>query len=1011
VRGRSFGMIKLYLILLLFISFTINIPSSPEIDTVLFTSSSDVYSIDATVGSVNLNTSSISFSYSFEAPIISDFTMDSYTFTRIDVNNLKTIRKYNTPQLPYKSIQVLLPPNTNVDSINVHEDNNILSINHLIIPNSPSISSGFFNQFEFYRSAESIYQNIECYPSSSVENIGIQYFRGYAILLLNLYPIQYYPSNNELLCSSQIDITINLISSEQDNSLYRQLPTDEVLIKNKVENPGMISAYSQHLNPTISSIDNYQYVLITRSDLEPYFETFIRYKQDYITAKIVNLTYIYSFFSGNDYQEKIRDFIKYAYLNWGTDYVLLGGDINVIPYRGLWGHAIDHMGEVLHDENIPADIYFAGLDGTWDADGDNIFGENSSNSNQEEADFFAEVFVGRAPVENSVEVGTFINKVITYETSTKPSRIQLHQSGINTQNVPDSSIIPEKCSQWIPENYQVDKLYQVNEIITPSVWMDSFTNDALIIQHTGNGVENKYYLNWPTNAFTTSEASILENDFYPIHTSVACNSGSFEKDDCIAETLLLNPYGGPSACLFNSRKGFTSNIDAHAYSGEFIESQFYEIFVKNIEEIGRVNQYAKEFFASDAYTDNAYRWCYYTINLLGDPEMPVRETREDYLNSSFLYVNKSYQSNTAGWGITQFNSIQSAIDASSDWDTIYVHKGIYNEDIIIRKTINLVGENKTSTIIEGKSSSSTILISGNRVKVTGFTIKNEKYSQGSYRFLLSNSNYISISNCIISQGSIGVYSLASKNVFLVDNDFTTNQKGIFADINSNNLYITKNSFLIDVPFGYGLALLANANYVIENNSIISNQDFYNFTYGILADGISTIKYNTITNCHIGIWVTNGTHQILENTVTNNNFIGIYVQSSTFTVKDNIVSENGNYFINSNLYGYTLKPGGIIINGSRGGTSEVCHNVIDKNKGYGLFFDNHFSLPTKVHDNDFLNNAINAFFKNSHCSWFNNYWGRTRILPKLIVGYYKMQFGLVVPFIQVDFFPSTTLLNN
>ena len=50
-------------------------------------------------------------------------------------------------------------------------------------------------------------------------------------------------------------------------------------------------------------------------------------------------------------------------------------------------------------------------------------------------------------------------------------------------------------------------------------------------------------------------------------------------------------------------------------------------------------------------------------------------------------------------GGADYTSIQDAIDAASSGYTIYVYSGFYNEVVYIDKSINLIGQNKTNTII------------------------------------------------------------------------------------------------------------------------------------------------------------------------------------------------------------------------------------------------------------------------------------------------------------------------
>ena len=189
----------------------------------------------------------------------------------------------------------------------------------------------------------------------------------------------------------------------------------------------------------VDHADSYDYVIITNDELESSsgdytFQDLINWKnQKGVKATIDTKEQIENepayYWDGtygddceefNDTQAWIRNFIKDAYQNWGIKYVLLGGDYDpanessqIIPYRGFYGF-VPGQDEDYEDDNIPADLYYAAINGSWNSDLDDWWGEPG------EADLLAEVFLGRAPVDSEGELSNFVNKTITYERTNAP---------------------------------------------------------------------------------------------------------------------------------------------------------------------------------------------------------------------------------------------------------------------------------------------------------------------------------------------------------------------------------------------------------------------------------------------------------------------------------------------------------------------------------------------------------------------------------------------------------------
>jgi len=64
-------------------------------------------------------------------------------------------------------------------------------------------------------------------------------------------------------------------------------------------------------------------------------------------------------------------------------------------------------------------------------------------------------------------------------------------------------------------------------------------------------------------------------------------------------------------------------------------------------------------------------------------------------------------------GSSDYQTISAAIDNASSGDTIFVHHGIYYENITLNKTLNLYGSGEEDTIIFGNLSDSIVKINAN----------------------------------------------------------------------------------------------------------------------------------------------------------------------------------------------------------------------------------------------------------------------------------------------------------
>ena len=126
-------------------------------------------------------------------------------------------------------------------------------------------------------------------------------------------------------------------------------------------------------------------------------------------------------------------------------------------------------------------------------------------------------------------------------------------------------------------------------------------------------------------------------------------------------------------------------------------------------------------------------------------------TYEYYLEEpTVVWIDDDFNVSTPGWNITHFDKIQDGIDAVATNGTVYVSNGIYYENVVVDKTINLTGEHRKATAIDG-SGRDVIYVSSDWVNILGFTIQNG--SKGIYL----TTDHCHIFNNMVCHNGYGVY--------------------------------------------------------------------------------------------------------------------------------------------------------------------------------------------------------------------------------------------------------------
>lgn len=191
-----------------------------------------------------------------------------------------------------------------------------------------------------------------------------------------------------------------------------------------------------------------------------------------------------------------------------------------------------------------------------------------------------------------------------------------------------------------------------------------------------------------------------------------------------------------------------------------------------------------------------------------------------------------------------FSTVQAAIDHASTGDTVFVRKGIYNETLVVNKTISLIGEDRENTIIDAqKAKCQVILLQGNHITFANFTLGNNGYGPPTYKYWIpqngegiginidynSNNNLVTNNN-IISSAYQGIYLDTSKYNSIIGNTIINSFEGIHIYGVENT--IVNNTFSnVETSIGFETKYLVWGDRTIENpyelakdNSIQGNQN-------------------------------------------------------------------------------------------------------------------------------------------------------------------------------------------
>jgi len=397
----------------------------------------------------------------------------------------------------------------------------------------------------------SIYNSCQIYPTESFTYStggGLNNNEHVTFLSVKCYPVCYSPGLNKIYYSNDIEIEV-------------------------VYNP---PSHSVNYN------GDYDLVIIAPSKFENLLNELVEHKNNYGVNTLLKTTEeIYSEYSGYDNPEKIKYFLKDSVEEYGIEYALIVGDIDLVPIRyssfEAWG-----------EEDLPTDMYYADLYNSegdflnWDSNGNKKYGEwDWRDGPIDEIDLHPDIKIGRLPCRNKIEVLITLNKIIDYETNSNGATwlnkiILMGGDTFPNHGVIEGEVVTEEISQEM-STFESIKLWTSTGNFRPLKINSAITQGACFVSYSGHGYVNGFGTSPPhederIQYYTAYTIGMFNTKKYPVIFFDACSTAELDykiggiKYPCFAWYLIKKPIGGAIATIGSTRVAYT-HVDYQGIHG------------------------------------------------------------------------------------------------------------------------------------------------------------------------------------------------------------------------------------------------------------------------------------------------------------------------------------------------------------------------------------------------------------------------------------------------------------
>ncbi len=537
------------------------------------------------------------------------------------ITDISTIdRKEGDPELPVYYYRILLSPGEKVASYAISGTEWEEVAREISVKPSETLWHQYAEKKEL--SADKLPAR-GMYPAENIVYDGIQHLHGYPIAHFRIYPFRYDSENNRLELMRSVDVSIEKEQSGEQ-SIYREVATEwdrqslsrqlENLVDNVEQVPGAMMM-SETLTPggmmRLDDLD--RYVVITSDALRDAYLPLVEWKtRKGVPAAIVTIEEIRNRFpEGKDDAERIRNFIRYSYRQRGTVFVLMGGDTDIVPTRVV----------TTGYYTFPTDYYYSDLDGSWNADQDEIFGEAA-----DELEAYPEVYVSRIPVRTNAEVSRFISRLFKYEKLegvVDPdyfSRVLYLAANLKRDNDGRDLILNHVDPQINPDFDRVMITQTADVGSDGSVAMNELNKNYGIIFSEAHGAYHTFRPGASGSNIYNYMIEDIANQEPGIWYMASCETNDILKR-AISEVFMLAENGGGVAYIGNTSWEYP-------FSGIYLQKEFFNlVFSRGYTHLAEAHFLSRYPYLGHISSEGPARVIVFSTLVLGDPEMPVWTAR------------------------------------------------------------------------------------------------------------------------------------------------------------------------------------------------------------------------------------------------------------------------------------------------------------------------------------------------------------------------------------------------